>query len=95
MQLHDVHQRMANLGSLATSSASLRQQVEQLHIDFKDNPTRQSPPHPSPAADMPPTFKCRMVRCLTAVGSVKVVHSRMLAGTSGHETSEVFTMLQR
>ncbi len=94
MQLHDLHQRMADLGSLATSSASLRQQVEQLHADFKDNPTRQSPPPPYPSVDAPSTFEFCMVRRLIDVRSVKVVQYRMPARNLGHETSEVSMMLQ-
>lgn len=40
LQLHNLHERMASLGSLASSSGSLRQQCHQLWTEFLDNPTR-------------------------------------------------------
>jgi len=43
LQLHGLHERMANLGSLATASGSLREQAQQLRTDFQDNPTRTFP----------------------------------------------------
>jgi hypothetical protein len=41
LQLHALHERMANLGSLAAASGNLRKQCLQLRTNFLDNPTRE------------------------------------------------------